>query len=104
MRTFVIAISFLTLLLSCTGKDTATSIETEFNERYVPTSDGTLYARVAGNLESGNVLIAIHGGPGNSSDYMVSLGQLAGDTLAVVIFDQRGTGRSTDPGSDPARA
>ena len=98
--TSLVAISLMLLLLSCTGKGTEASIETEFKERMVQTSDGTLYARVAGNLGSGNVLIALHGGPGNSSDYMVSLGQLAGEKQAVVIFDQRGTGRSTDLGSD----
>jgi proline iminopeptidase len=47
------------------------------------------------------VLIAIHGGPGMSSDYMIGLEQLAGPDLAVVTYDQRGTGRSTSP---PANA
>jgi pimeloyl-ACP methyl ester carboxylesterase len=44
-----------------------------------------------------DVLIAIHGGPGNSSDYMLSLEQLASDEFAVVNYDQRGTGQSTEP-------
>ena len=75
---------------------------TVFQDLNVHTPEVTLYARVAGNLQSGNALIAIHGGPGNSSDYMVSLGRLAGDDLAVVIYDQRGTGYSTNPEDDPA--
>lgn len=66
-------------------------------------SDGiALYVRVDGNPSSGNVLIAIHGGPGMASDYMTSLEQLAGSDLAVVPYDQRGTGRSTSPPGDPA--
>ena len=57
----------------------------------------TLHVRIAGNSKSGNILIAINGGPGQSSRYMVSLEQLASAEFAVVTFDQRGTGRSTAP-------
>jgi pimeloyl-ACP methyl ester carboxylesterase len=63
----------------------------------VQADDVTLHARLTGDPDSGDVLIAVHGGPGMSSDYMVSLGQLAGPELAVVTYDQRGTGRSTEP-------
>jgi len=51
---------------------------------------------MAGDPKAGDVLIAIHGGPGNSSDYMLSLEQLASGELAVVNYDQRGTGQSTE--------
>jgi len=67
----------------------------------VQVPDGTLFARVAGNPKSGNVLIAIHGGPGMTSDYMLNLEKLAGDDLAVVTYDQRGVGRSANPPADP---
>jgi len=60
-------------------------------------SDVTLHVRVAGNPESGNVLIAISGGPGLSSNYMLDLEQFAGPQFAVVTYDQRGTGNSTKP-------
>jgi pimeloyl-ACP methyl ester carboxylesterase len=66
-------------------------------ELQVQANDVTLYARIAGNAEAGGVLIALHGGPGNSSDYMVSLEQLASAEFAVVTYDQRGTGQSTEP-------
>jgi proline iminopeptidase len=56
-----------------------------------------LHVRIAGGPQPGNVLIAVHGGPGMSSDYMVGLEKLAGAELAVVTYDQRGTGRSTNP-------
>jgi anti-sigma-K factor RskA len=40
-------------------------------ELQIQATDVTLYVRVAGNPESGNVLIAIHVGPGMSSGYIV---------------------------------
>jgi proline iminopeptidase len=71
-------------------------------ELMVPTDDVTLYTSIAGDPEAGDVLIGIHGGPGMSSDYMASLEQLAGEDLAVVTYDQRGTGRSSSPEPDAA--
>ena len=56
-----------------------------------------LYVRVVGDPTSDNVLITIHGGPGLSHRYMLGLEQLAGDQLAVVSYDQRGSGRSQTP-------
>ncbi len=61
-----------------------------------------LHVRVAGDPASGNVLIAIHGGPGMTHDYMLSLEKLAGPDLAVVTYDQRGVGHSASPDADPA--
>ena len=61
-----------------------------------------LHVRVAGDPAAGNVLIAIHGGPGMTSDYMLSLEELAGPDLAVVTYDQRGVGRSASPPAVPA--
>ncbi|MGD9346247.1 MAG: alpha/beta hydrolase [Candidatus Aminicenantes bacterium] len=60
----------------------------------------TLKARIAGNMRSGNVLIAVNGGPGQSSRYMASLERLASDEWAIVTYDQRGTGRSTAPADE----
>jgi proline iminopeptidase len=68
-----------------------------FRELKVPSGDVTLHVRIAGNAEAGDVLITLHGGPGNSSDYVVSLEQLASAKLAVLTYDQRGTGQSTEP-------
>jgi hypothetical protein len=67
------------------------------NEIVVQTDDVTLHVRIAGNHEAEEILIAIHGGPGNSSDYMVSLEELQNDEIAVVTYDQRGAGRSSEP-------
>jgi pimeloyl-ACP methyl ester carboxylesterase len=71
--------------------------ELAVRELRAPADDTTLYVRIAGDLGAENVLIAVNGGPGMSSDYMVSLEGLAGSELALVTYDQRGTGRSTKP-------
>lgn len=59
------------------------------------------YVRVSGDPSSGETLIAIHGGPGMTSDYMLNLEKLAGPDLAVVSYDQRGIGRSSSPQAEP---
>jgi pimeloyl-ACP methyl ester carboxylesterase len=73
-------------------------------ELKVPGDAVTLHVRIAGHAAAPAVLVALHGGPGNSSDYMVSLEQLAGPRLAVVTYDQRGTGRSSKPSAGYAMA
>lgn len=75
--------------------------DTVIQEYSVQATEVTLYVRVAGNLQSGNVLIAIHGGPGMTSHYMLSLESVAGESVAVVTYDQRGVGRSSSPLPDP---
>jgi len=63
----------------------------------VQAGDVTLHVRIAGDQGAEEMLIAVHGGPGNSSDYMLSLESLQSDALSVVTYDQRGTGRSSRP-------
>jgi proline iminopeptidase len=75
----------------------ASAYRPPIQERQVEANDVTLHVRIAGEPEAGEVLITIHGGPGNSSDYMLSLEQLASEGLAVVSYDQRGTGGSSEP-------
>ena len=82
---------------ACTQTETAVPITSIIQELEIPAEDVTLFTRVAGNVESGDVLIAVNGGPGLTSNYMRSLEVLAGSDLAVVTFDQRGNGRSTSP-------
>jgi proline iminopeptidase len=90
-------------LLSACSKQNGTIIsepiinEPIINEVTVQADDVTLHVRIAGNQEAEEILIAIHGGPGNSMDYMVSLEELASDEIAVITYDQRGAGRSSEP-------
>ncbi|MFC1956351.1 alpha/beta fold hydrolase [Chloroflexota bacterium] len=81
--------------MGCAGTD-----EPLFQELKVQAGDVTLHVRIAGNPKTGNVLVAVNGGPGQSSHYMASLEQLASKEFAVVTYDQRGTGRSTSPSDD----
>ena len=74
----------------------------ETRELEVEVSEATLYVRTTGNPKSDDVVIAIHGGPGQSHHYMLDLEKLAGDEFAVVTYDQRGVGGSTAPPADPS--
>ncbi len=102
------AITFITLmtwsLCGCAAFQTPSSTPFKATPRVitVPSNGVTLHVRVVGDLASGNVLIAIHGGPGMTSDYMLNLEKLAGPDLAVLTYDQRGVGRSSSPPADPA--
>ncbi len=82
-------------MAACGEKATPTAASAQ--ELKVQAGDITLHVRIAGNPEAGDVLLAINMGPGLSSHYMASLEQLAGESFAVVTYDQRGTGRSTEP-------
>lgn len=99
MRTsirFLIILIFLFIVSACTQQHNLTQtivpVETTVKSDHV-----SLHVRIAGNLSSGNVLIAIHGGPGMTSDYMLNLEELVGVDLAVINYDQRGVGRSSNP-------
>jgi L-proline amide hydrolase len=53
--------------------------------------------RVEGELSSDGPapLVTLHGGPGATHDYLLSMADLARDGRAVVFYDQVGNGRST---------
>lgn len=72
----------------------------DVKELKAKTSEVSLQIRMAGESDSGNGLIAINGGPGLSSQYMLNLEKLAGSAFAVITYDQRGMGRSTSPKED----
>ena len=63
-------------------------------EGTIPFSDGETWFRVTGSLDEGVPLIALHGGPGATHDYLLALSDLARGR-AVVHYDQIGNGRST---------
>ncbi len=95
--TIIVASTILTLLIAACSSPVMTG-----PQELTVESDGiTLHVRVTGDPSSGNVLIVLHGGPGMTLDYMLSLETLAGPDLAVVSYDQRGVGRSSSPAEDP---
>jgi len=62
----------------------------------IPFEDGHTWYRVEGELGGGPPpLVALHGGPGATHDYLLSLTDLARDGRAVVFYDQLGNGRSS---------
>jgi proline iminopeptidase len=96
-RIYTILGLFLIGLIGGGCGNTAVSTDPVVQALEVLAGDVTLFVRVAGNVRSGNVLVAINGGPGLTSEYMRNLEVLAGPELAVVTYDQRGNGRSTSP-------
>jgi len=92
-RVFLLICSLAAGLLNACNASNEPIIE----EVVVPADDVSLHVRIAGDRDAEEVLIAAHGGPGNSSDYMISLEALQSDRVTVVTYDQRGSGRSTDP-------
>jgi proline iminopeptidase len=51
----------------------------------------------AGGTDAAETAILLHGGPGESSDYLAGLFALAGPGLRVVTYDQRGVGGTAPP-------
>lgn len=97
-----IALGSLATIVSCQEKANPAPSENESRQLNVQTADVTLYVQVTGNPESGNVMIALHGGPGQSHHYLLDLERLAGRAFAVVTYDQRGVGGSSAPPADPS--
>ncbi|MGI5472216.1 proline iminopeptidase-family hydrolase [Streptomyces sp. CA-132043] len=63
----------------------------------VPFGEYKTWYRVTGDLDSGRpALVAVHGGPGSTHDYLLNLAELAERTgCPVVHYDQLGNGGST---------
>src|SRR5687768_4543136 len=81
----------LALLLLSACASTAAVIK--HTNRSVTSGDATLHLRVVG--AGPETMVVLHGGWGLSSEYLRGLEALAGPTLRVVTFDQRGVGKST---------
>lgn len=68
--------------------------------------DRKTWFRVTGRLDPDAErapVVAVHGGPGATHDYLLAMADLAGDGRAVVHYDQVGNGRSSrHPDADPA--
>jgi L-proline amide hydrolase len=79
----------------------------DMREGTVPFCEAETWYRVTGDLRPGDAdapapLVVLHGGPGATHDYLLSVVDLAA-TRAVVHYDQLGNGRSThypDRGTD----
>jgi proline iminopeptidase len=70
-------------------------------ERMVDVGDVQLFVRTLGSLGTRATIVALHGGPSVTHEYMRALEVLGADDMRVVTYNQRGLGRSTLP-KDPA--
>jgi len=82
---------------------------TPVHEGYADFEDHQTWYLVAGDLDAARAgtgpapLVTLHGGPGASHDYLLSLADLAQDGRAVIFYDQTGNGNSAhfpDRGAD----
>jgi L-proline amide hydrolase len=63
---------------------------------YAPFEGHETWYRVVGDLAAGPApLVTLHGGPGATHDYLLSMTDLAAGGRAVVFYDQTGNGNST---------
>jgi len=89
---FIVAL-FIILYLVTSGKYTvAKTAEEDPSIAHVTINQTVFHAETYGN-DSNEVIIVIHGGPGNDYRYLLDLKELA-DEYFVVFYDQRGTGLS----------
>jgi proline iminopeptidase len=73
----------------------------EDTEGFVPILGYKLYYRAVGPTTAPATILALHGGPGMSHDYLLSLRDLTQWGYRIVFFDQLGCGRSEiPPGTD----
>jgi len=71
-------------------------MDTTFSDGYVSVQGIRLYYKIFGEAKKGTVL-CLHGGPGATHDYMLSLADLAGFGYRAVFFDEFGCGKSELP-------
>jgi proline iminopeptidase len=62
---------------------------------YVKVNGYNLYYKTFGTGKE--VLLCLHGGPGATHQYLLSLGELGDDKLKVILWDQLGVGNSEKP-------
>jgi len=68
--------------------------EPAVEEGVLPVSGYRLYWKSVGAPGSKGTLLALHGGPGATHDYLLSLNDLAPHGYRIVYYDQLGCGRS----------
>ncbi len=63
-------------------------------EQRLPLAEGSLFYQVVG---AGDAVVVVHGGPGLDHAYLRPGLDILADSLSLVYYDQRGTGRSEVP-------
>jgi proline iminopeptidase len=89
----LLLILFLIFYLSTNGNyEVAKTVEQDPSIPHIKIENTVFHAETFGN-DTNEVVIVLHGGPGNDFRYLLSLKALA-DEYFVVFYDQRGTGLS----------
>ena len=65
---------------------------------YIDLSKGRLWYKIVGGDKDGIPLLVVHGGPGQSHDYLFNPISLLGDERPVVFYDQMDSGNSDRTG------
>lgn len=94
----ILAAGLLSFLAACSGPerelDAEGSSEPEARQGFVEAEvDVQLFYQLVGT--GPDTMVVIHGGPGFSMDYFRADLEPLGDSLTLIFYDQRGTGRST---------
>jgi len=79
--------------LSTSGTEGTVDFRTTWNGRQE--THQTWYKIIGDNSNKRPPLIALHGGPGATHDYLLSMADLARDGRSVIFYDQIGNGKST---------
>lgn len=74
------------------------SVFAQVKEGYITNKEAKIYYHIYG--DKGKPLLLINGGPGFSSNYLIPVAKLLSKKYKVILFDQRGTGKSTVPVMD----
>ena len=89
----LLVILFITFYISTMGNyEVAKTVEQDPSIPHIKIQNYIFHAETFGN-DTNEVVIVLHGGPGNDYRYLLSLKALADDYF-VVFYDQRGTGLS----------
>ena len=95
----LLLVLFIALYLITTGDyKVAETAEQDPSIPHITVDDAVFHSAAFGN-DTNEVVVVIHGGPGNDYRYLLPLKQLA-DDYYVVFYDQRGTGLSPRVSSD----
>lgn len=70
---------------------------TPFEEKYLQILGLEIYTKTFKAKDEFATLLTMHGGPGMSHDYLLSLADLSDKGVTVVFYDQFGCGRSEEP-------
>ena len=89
----LLIILFITFYISTMGHyEVAKTVEQDPSIPHIKIENSIFHAETFGN-DTNEVIIVLHGGPGNDYRYLLSLKALS-DEYFVVFYDQRGTGLS----------